>query len=153
MFFTDLSLSISLCCVTICVPKWLLSPKQHPLVPPPPCQGPEQQGAGTNHVDTGGSVTTVRKWSDIRWIYVIGVRWLTILNKCYHFKTLINKDYLSFFQENLYIHIILLALSWDDNEQKNWSLLWKMIISCVSKQHSGVKVLCLIYKYSWLLFF
>lgn len=56
LFFplTFLSLSFAFCCVTICVTKWLLSPKQHPSALLSPCQGPEQHGAGTNHGDTGG---------------------------------------------------------------------------------------------------
>lgn len=103
------------CCVTICALKWLLTLKQHPLVPPPPCHGPKQHDAGTNHADTSGCVTTLRKGSDERWIYVIADRWHTLINKCYHERFKVRRgNWQHSNYTNLFIHVQFsqLSLNW-----------------------------------------
>lgn len=124
------------CCVTICALKWLLTLKQHPLVPPPPCRGPKQHDAGTNHADTSGCVTTLRKGSDERWIYVIADRWHTLINKCYHERFKVRGgNWQHSNHTNLFIHVQFsqLPLYWKWIETNPFmgnfhTLLWNVVI-------------------------
>lgn len=122
------------CCVTICALKWLLTLKQHPLVPPPPCRGPKQHDAGTNHADTSGCVTTLRKGSDERWIYVIADRWHTLINKCYHERFKVRRGNWQHSGKIFLYTYSLVNFHWIEN-QKNipfmgnfHTLLWNLVI-------------------------